>query len=289
MTVIKDVMVDLETMGSTPGSVILSIGAQPFDAFDELLTDGLGGDGFYTVINLNSCVVAGLTFDGETLDWWRRQSPEANAVIDEAMSGQHPSLELALDMLNHFLSRFGPEVRVWGNGSDFDNALLAAAYRRTARAPGWKFYNSRCYRTLKTQRPDIPLGDRRGVHHNALDDARTQAVHACAILKAMAGAPATQAMRDVVAERRRHVEAEGFTADHDDLHVDGQLSRAAACYALFRIASISDETEPGLLGRLWPWDGAWWKPKDLRQDLVRAASLIIAEIERVDRRAAHRA
>jgi hypothetical protein len=27
----------------------------------------------------------------------------------------------------------------------------------------------------------------------------------------------------------------------------------------------------------------WWKPKDRRRDLVRAAALIIAEIERLDR------
>jgi len=33
----------------------------------------------------------------------------------------------------------------------------------------------------------------------------------------------------------------------------------------------------------WPWDPKWWKPKDRRRDLVRAAALIIAEIDRHDR------
>lgn len=34
---------------------------------------------------------------------------------------------------------------------------------------------------------------------------------------------------------------------------------------------------------LWPWDREWWKPKDRRRNLVRAAALLIAEIERLDR------
>jgi hypothetical protein len=33
----------------------------------------------------------------------------------------------------------------------------------------------------------------------------------------------------------------------------------------------------------WPWLSKWWKPKDRRRDLVRAAALVIAEIERLDR------
>lgn len=40
-------------------------------------------------------------------------------------------------------------------------------------------------------------------------------------------------------------------------------------------------------GYNWPrsWSRAWWKPKNPRRDLVRAAALLIAEIERLDRRA----
>jgi hypothetical protein len=36
---------------------------------------------------------------------------------------------------------------------------------------------------------------------------------------------------------------------------------------------------------LWPWHDDWWKPKDRRRDLIRAAALIVAEIERLDRAA----
>lgn len=37
---------------------------------------------------------------------------------------------------------------------------------------------------------------------------------------------------------------------------------------------------------VWPWDESWWKPTTPRRDLVKAAALILAEIERLDRMAA---
>ncbi|MBB3591696.1 hypothetical protein FHX08_002040 [Rhizobium sp. BK529] len=96
------------------------------------------------------------------------------------------------------------------------------------------------------------------------------------------------ALLDVAAERRRQVEVEGWTPAHDDRHTDGSMAQAAAAYAL---KARSDESHAnGVRIRppyLWPdsWHVSWWKPKDRRRDLVRAAALIIAEIERLDRAA----
>ncbi|WP_018516432.1 hypothetical protein [Rhizobium leguminosarum] len=109
----------------------------------------------------------------------------------------------------------------------------------------------------------------------------------------------SQAAIDVAAERRRQVEAEGWTPAHDDKHSDRSMALAGACYAMFAAASDSarSSTEmPAGLTRtgksingwsawleLWPWERQWWKPSDRRRDLVKAAALIIAEIERLDR------
>ena len=88
----------------------------------------------------------------------------------------------------------------------------------------------------------------------------------------------SQALRDVVSERRRQIFNEGFSPSRDDAYVDGELARAAACYAEPGIAFFT------LRGRfVWPWDRAWWKPERRREDLVKAAALLIAEIERRDR------
>lgn len=89
-----------------------------------------------------------------------------------------------------------------------------------------------------------------------------------------------EAMDDVLTERMRQINGEGFTAEHDDKHRPGTLAQAAACYA----ANASEFWHKGYGGRpYWPFDEEWWKPKDKRRDLVRAAALLIAEIERIDR------
>lgn len=85
----------------------------------------------------------------------------------------------------------------------------------------------------------------------------------------------TKAAADVLAERRRQVEAEGWTQEHDGLHSTQELAFAAACYA------TADAGDPP--PAVWPWHLSWWKPTDRRRNLVKAGALILAEIERLDR------
>jgi hypothetical protein len=103
-------------------------------------------------------------------------------------------------------------------------------------------------------------------------------------------APQTRAVLDVLRERFRQVSEEGWTAEHDDTHASGELARAAAAYC-------ESAARPKLFARKegaaftvpmsWPptWDRSWWKPTGSRRDLIKAAALIIAEIERLDRAA----
>lgn len=88
----------------------------------------------------------------------------------------------------------------------------------------------------------------------------------------------SKASKDVLAERQRQIEVEGWTAEHDDYHMHCELSRAAVCYAEER-----DNDQPSVTPYTWPWETCWWKPKSYRENLVRAGALIIAEIERLDR------
>ncbi|EOA4330897.1 hypothetical protein ACH2GM_003135 [Pseudomonas aeruginosa] len=113
-----------------------------------------------------------------------------------------------------------------------------------------------------------------------------------AVQAALGGAPVAQAGQvpqawlDVQAERRRQVEAEGWTPEHDDGHSHGQMARAAACYALAGSSAPNDGTAALLVSLAWPWDEQWWKPSTARRDLVKACALALAEIERLDRAAA---
>lgn len=93
---------------------------------------------------------------------------------------------------------------------------------------------------------------------------------------------APQAWVDVLAERHRQVQVEGFDADHDDAGDARGLALAATCYA--RASDRIREAPPAL----WPWDACWWKPRSLRENLVRAAALLLAAIEHIDRAAARK-
>lgn len=99
---------------------------------------------------------------------------------------------------------------------------------------------------------------------------------------ATAGREMSQAIFDVLAERRRQVEGEGWSTFHDDGHLNQELAYAAACYAgpIWANRQNKDLGEPPMG---WPWSPDWWKPKDTRTNLVRSAALSIAEIERLDR------
>lgn len=174
----NNVMLDLETLGTSPGSAILSIGAVRFGS----LPDATGShiyDRLSVNVSLGSCLDAGLTIDADTFYWWLSRSEEARSALTET----------APVALKHALEKFadwiGPKAKVWGNGADFDNAILAHAYWSLDMRQPWRFVDSRCYRTVRAQHPDIEL-DRIGVYHRAVDDAESQARHLIKIFSANA-------------------------------------------------------------------------------------------------------
>ncbi len=103
-------------------------------------------------------------------------------------------------------------------------------------------------------------------------------------LKALATeATSSRALLDVIGERVRQITDLGYTPEHDDVHADGSLSEAAAVFVLNAYGYSTHTFGYGSLNVWDAWGVAWFKPKSLRRDLVRAAALIIADIERIDR------
>ncbi len=87
-------------------------------------------------------------------------------------------------------------------------------------------------------------------------------------------------LEEIRTERMRQIQVEQFTCDHDyQANDDSQLALAAAAYCLTAAG------EPIAPGFCWPrgWDRQAFKPRHPRRDLVRAAALILAEIERIER------
>jgi hypothetical protein len=96
---------------------------------------------------------------------------------------------------------------------------------------------------------------------------------------------------EIAAERARQKSVEGWTEAHDDDHAEGELARAAACYAMVPPQAVARGEGEGLK-RLafdpptgWPWDADFWHPcpNNRRRELIKAGALIVAEIERLDR------
>jgi hypothetical protein len=195
-------MLDLETLSTRPTAVILSIGAAPFDL-----------DGVRPPIRivLNISTQRNRHIDPNTVMWWMGQSEKARSVfVDEKKVGAGIGLTQFNEFCNDMLVPID-ERGIWGNGSDFDNVLLANLYEwqnsygRIERP--WKHTGNRCFRTLKNIcRQDYDTISKqvlRETHHDAADDAAWQA-EVCRRL-----------LRKIEAARRVVDAASVFCADGD--------------------------------------------------------------------------
>lgn len=157
-------VLDLETLGTAPGSVILSIGA-------VLVQDGLVTDRFYRVIRPSSCEKMGMKCDAATALWWLTQNNRARVEVAEADTWGIP--------LPHALREFSEFVQgsdtLWGNGSDFDNIHLERAYQLCGLPRPWKYTANRCLRTLRALHPGISHAPPPLIKHHALHDAEYEA------------------------------------------------------------------------------------------------------------------
>ena len=172
-----DIMIDLETLHTETQGVILSIGACRFNDLD------IDNEGFYRAITIQSNLDEGRTISPSTLRWWLDQTDKAKAVLDDPKA---IPLGQALDELRDWIGPRWEGVRVWGNGADFDIAMVKHAYGQ--QQTPWKFWNVRCFRTIKNMESakSVPAPVNAGAH-NALFDAIAQAQHLQAMWKAGVG------------------------------------------------------------------------------------------------------
>ncbi len=182
----NNIMLDLETMGSSSDAAIVSIGA----CFFEPKT-GLIGQCFECVIDLGDAGHYG-DIDGNTVLWWLKQESEAR---DKLQAIDAMGLGEALHRFRVFVVENAKNnmVKVWGNGSSFDCVILRNAYKHCigdVYTP-WKYWNERDVRTvvdlgrqLKDINPkkDIPF---QGIRHSALDDAKHQARYVSHIIQSL--------------------------------------------------------------------------------------------------------
>jgi hypothetical protein len=152
-------MVDIETLGTTVGSKLVSIGACVFSP------EGIG-DSFYSAIDIDTSPG---TIDTGTLKWWFRQSEAARSVFWDAHAGVHQTTIAVF--LHWWESIHG--TNIWADPDHFDIPILNASIT----AGGFKYpWTHRDVRDARTVRKIAGVEiEHVGTAHNALDDAISQA------------------------------------------------------------------------------------------------------------------
>lgn len=164
-----NVMIDIETLGTSKDAVIISIAAIEFDPFkimDQSRT-------FHKNIDINSCLQAGLKIDGETLEWWLNdQKVEVLRSLIENKNSLGETLFEFKVWLNSLDELENPKV--WGNGPSFDMAILSTAYAKFGWQTPWLYRNERCVRTITDLFPHEAYGVNNRTAHNPFNDCLRQ-------------------------------------------------------------------------------------------------------------------
>lgn len=163
---LNGVMFDIETLGKTPGSIVLSIGACRFNIEQKRIYDE-----FSVNIDIYDSLKYGLTYDKETLDWWRNQNPATFRGIQKDAKSAAEALNLFYD----YLAKKQDEP-LWALGPHFDVPIIQMAMLKVLgiKKVPWKYYNVYDVRTVCNVF-GVSVKRDEGVHHNSLDDAIAQA------------------------------------------------------------------------------------------------------------------
>lgn len=158
-------MLDLETLGTRPGCVILTLGAVKFDPYS--LKEP--GPGIYFRVDVDEQTALGREVQEDTLNWWIGQ---ADDIREEAL-GEND--RVSLDTLYRDLNRFLVGANnIWAQGPLFDFAILENLYRQMGWPTPWQYWQIRDSRTLFGVHGDPRVKGKAGLH-NALEDCVSQA------------------------------------------------------------------------------------------------------------------
>jgi exodeoxyribonuclease VIII len=166
----RDIMIDLETLGTDSNSVILSISAVEFD-----LATGETGSEFEAGLDVQQQYKIKSVIDSDTVAWWFSQD---NKAIDAITRLKRDSVDKVLKDFNDWLHSidYAPkDIRLWGNGCTFDNVILRNLYKRSNVDFILPYWCDNDVRTLVTL-GNINTRDFqfKGIKHRGIDDCKHQ-------------------------------------------------------------------------------------------------------------------
>lgn len=174
----------------------------------------------------------------------------------------------------------------WAYFGDYDWVVFCQLFGRMVDLPsGWPMM---CMdikqRAVDLGNPRLP--EQESTEHHALADA-CWGLEALNYLDTLLDDTILASGRDdgaglIRAERLRQISAEGWTAEHDDEHSAGELTKAGLCYIVHGLHRREPDELPN--PNWWPWGSAWWKPSpDPVRNLVKGGALVAAEVDRLKR------
>ena len=188
---IVNILIDFETAAKSERAAILSIGAVPFVLPSEniLFIDPVTGGNlifsdvlrrdcgeFFTTINATSCVMEGMEFDQDTVNWWSRQSPEAKSQFSSDTNSLMNVEQAFIALINFIRSikqKYECDICIWTQGTDFDIPKLRYC----------------CTRIAEISEDNLPW------RYNAVRDARTYVLEGLALL--FGRKPVKEAYKDI--------------------------------------------------------------------------------------------
>ena len=160
-----DIMLDIETLGTRPGCVILTLGAVKFNPFSL----DAPGPGLYVRPDVDEQIAKGREVQEDTMLWWMEQAED---VREEALGEDgRISVEEMYRQLNRFLVGSN---NIWCQGPAFDMVIIENLYRQYGWPTPWQFWQIRDSRTLFGVHGDPRVKGKVGLH-NALEDCVSQA------------------------------------------------------------------------------------------------------------------
>ena len=161
-------MIDLETLGVEPDSVVMTLGAIKFDPFSDAEP--------HTPLYLRGDVEEqseqyGRSIDDNTLAWWSKQP---QAIQDEAF-GEHSDRVTVQEMLRQLNKWCVGLDYIWCQGPTFDFVILQSLYKAAEKPAPWNYWQIRDSRTLFSMMPQDPRKAIQEELHNALADCYYQA------------------------------------------------------------------------------------------------------------------
>jgi hypothetical protein len=204
-----NVMLDLETLGVSENSVVLSFALANFK-LDDTAEDQPESVEIYARLPITPQVFAGREIDKDTVKWWSEKAPKESkeevSKLQPQVSIEYLGLandknryfdcdrdiEYALREVDNVLRTWATyyDIVIWSRGIDFDIPMFESLYKTFIpdyKAP-WRYHSKRDVRTWLSTARYLGWDDteRTDNSHTALGDVRNQigtVQRACSMLK----------------------------------------------------------------------------------------------------------